>query len=102
MAERHVITTIADLPAGTGKAYAVAGRKIALFNVGGRFCAIDDRCTHDQASLAEGTLDGSTIVCPLHAAEFDVTTGKVLCPPASENVKSYPVFVSGDSLEVEL
>jgi nitrite reductase/ring-hydroxylating ferredoxin subunit len=102
MAERRVIAAAADLPPGTGKAFAVAGRKIALFNVGGRFYAIDDCCTHDQASLAEGILDGNTIVCLLHAAEFDVTTGKVLCPPASEDVKSYPVIVSGDSIEIEL
>jgi nitrite reductase/ring-hydroxylating ferredoxin subunit len=96
------IAQVKDVPPGTGKAYSVGGRMIALFNVGGTFHAIDDVCSHDHASLAEGTLDGTTIVCPWHAAEFDVTTGKVLCPPASENVASYRVTVNGDWVEIDL
>jgi nitrite reductase/ring-hydroxylating ferredoxin subunit len=83
-------------------AASIAGRRIALFNLGGRFFAIDDSCSHESASLAEGTLDGATIVCPWHGAEFDVRTGKVLCPPATEDVRSYPVFVEGDSVEIEV
>lgn len=102
MPQRHVIAVAGDLPPGAGRAYTVAGLRIALFNVGGRFFAIDDTCSHDQASLAEGLLRGSTIVCPWHSAEFDVTTGEVLCPPASENVRSYPVFVNGGSIEIEV
>jgi len=102
MPQRHVLTSIEDVPPGRGKAFTVAGQQVALFNVGGRFFAIDDTCTHDGASLAEGALGGTTVVCPWHAAEFDVTTGEVLSPPATESVRSYPVFVNGDSVEVEL
>jgi 3-phenylpropionate/trans-cinnamate dioxygenase ferredoxin component len=102
MPERHPLASAAEIPPGSGKAFDVGGQKIALFNVGGRFYAIDDVCTHDGASLAEGALDGTTIVCPWHAAEFDVTNGMVLCPPATENARSYPVFVNGDRVEVEL
>lgn len=102
MAERHAIAAVGDIPPGTGKAFVVEGRRIAVFNVDGRFHAIDDLCPHDQASLAEGALLGTTIVCPWHGAEFDVTTGKVLCPPAIENVWTYPVIVTGTSIEVEL
>lgn len=102
MPQRHVLTSVSDLPPGGGRAFTVAGHRIALFNVDGRFYAIDDLCTHDGASLAEGSLGGTTVTCPWHAAEFDVTTGEVLCPPASENVRSYPVFVNGDSVEIEL
>jgi nitrite reductase/ring-hydroxylating ferredoxin subunit len=102
MAERHAVAAVGEIPPGTGKAFVVGGRRIALFNVDGRFHAIDDLCTHDQASLAEGTLAGTTIVCPWHGAEFDVTTGRVLCPPAVEDARSYPVFVNGSSVEVEL
>ena len=102
MPQRHVVAAIGDLPPGSGKAFTVAGLRIALFNVDGRFFAIDDLCTHDGASLAEGSLGGTTVVCPWHAAEFDVTTGEVLCPPATESVRSYPVFVNGDSVEIEI
>jgi 3-phenylpropionate/trans-cinnamate dioxygenase ferredoxin subunit len=102
MAQRHFLAAIGDLPPAGGKAFTVAGRRIAVFKVEGSYFAIDDLCTHDQASLAEGTLEGSTVVCPWHAAEFNVKTGEVLCPPAAENVRSYPVFVHGDSAEIEI
>ena len=100
--QRHIVTTLAALPPGAGKRFTVADRNLALFNVNGQIYAIDDRCPHDSASLAEGSLDGTTIICPWHGAEFDVTSGKVLCPPAVENVASYPVFVKGDAIEVAI
>lgn len=102
MAQRHPVARLADLPPGTGKAFVVAGRQLALFNAGGRIFAIDNLCPHDGGPLAEGSLEGTTVTCPWHAAEFDITSGKVLCPPAVEDVRSYPVFVTGDSIEVEL
>jgi 3-phenylpropionate/trans-cinnamate dioxygenase ferredoxin component len=101
MPQRHILAPTGDLPPGAGKAFTVAGQRIALFNLGGRFFAIDDTCTHDGASLAEGTLAGTAVVCPWHSAEFDVTTGEVLCPPACENVRTHPVFVNGGSVEIE-
>ena len=102
MPERHVVTTLQALPPGTGKAFTVASKRLALFNVDGRIFAIDDVCPHDGAPLAEGEIDGTTVICPWHGAEFDITCGKVLCPPAVEDVKSYPVFLNGDSIEVEV
>jgi 3-phenylpropionate/trans-cinnamate dioxygenase ferredoxin component len=102
MSQRYLVTELKDLPPGTGKAFTIADRRIAFFNVDGRIFAIDDRCPHEGASLAEGTLDGTTVICPWHTAEFDVTCGKVLCPPAVEDVRSYPVFLNGEAIEVEL
>lgn len=102
MSQRHTVAPLASLPPGTGKAFTVAGRKLAFFNVAGRIFAIDDRCPHDSASLAEGELDGTTIICPWHAAQFDITNGQVLCAPAEEDVGSYPVFVQDDGFGVEL
>lgn len=102
MSQRHPVTTLENLPPGTGKAFMVVNRRLAFFNVDGRIFAIDDLCPHEGASLAEGTLDGTTVICPWHTAEFDVTCGKVLCPPAVEDVRSYPVFLNGDTIEVEL
>lgn len=102
MSERRLIAHLADLPPGTGKAVEVGGRRIAIFNVSGRLYAVDDACSHDQASLAEGEVQGTTVTCPWHGAEFDLTCGKALSPPAVENLKTYPVFVNGDSIELEL
>jgi len=92
---------MSELPPGAGKAFTVGGRRLACFNVGGRIFAIDDACSHDGAPLSEGTLTGTTITCPWHEAEFDVTCGKVLCSPAVEDVRAYPVIVTGDRVEVE-
>ncbi len=102
MPQRHAVTKLASLPPGTGRAFVVAGTRVGLFNVDGRIHAIDDICPHAGASLSDGPLQGKVVSCPWHYADFDVTSGKSLCPPAYSDVKSFPVFVNGDSIEVEL
>jgi nitrite reductase/ring-hydroxylating ferredoxin subunit len=102
MPQRHAVTQLKSLPPGAGKVVSVAGKTLAMFNVDGRIFAVDNRCPHDGAPLAEGSVDGTTLICPWHGAEFDLTCGKVLCPPATEDLKSYPVFVTGDTIEVEI
>ena len=97
-----MVCSLGDLPPGTGKAFAVGGRRIACFNVDGRIFAIDDACPHDGGPLSEGALAGTTITCPWHEAEFDVTCGKVLCSPAVEDVRTYPAIVTGDRIEVDV
>ena len=90
------------LPPGQGMAIEVAGNKIALFNVDGTCHAIADTCTHRGGPLSEGSLEGSTVTCPWHGANFDVCTGKNLTPPAPAEVTSYNVRVEGDDVEVEI
>jgi 3-phenylpropionate/trans-cinnamate dioxygenase ferredoxin subunit len=82
--------------------YEVEGRKIAIANVGGKFYAFEDRCTHAGGRLSKGLLMGSQAMCPLHAAAFDVTTGKVVSPPATAPVSTYRVKVEGDEIFVDL
>ena len=66
-------------------------RPIAVFNVDGELFAIDDTCTHQDASLADGWLDGCTVECPLHASCFDLRTGKPTGPPAKVAVRTHGV-----------
>ena len=80
----------------------VDGRYLALFHVGGAFFAIDDECTHDGGSLDGATVDGLEVICPRHGARFCLRTGAALSPPAYSPVRTYPVRVSGEQLEVEL
>jgi nitrite reductase/ring-hydroxylating ferredoxin subunit len=88
-----------DIKPGELALFEVAGRRIAVANADGRFFAIDDTCTHEQCSLAEeGTLDGTVVTCGCHGAQFDVTTGAVLAPPAPEPVKAYRLRVDRDDL----
>jgi nitrite reductase/ring-hydroxylating ferredoxin subunit len=75
---------------------------VAVFNVDGGFCATQARCTHRQGPLTEGTIDGSTVTCPLHGAQFNVWTGAVLHGPAKDPLETYPVIVEGDVGRVEV
>ena len=90
-----------EVPPGTAKAVDVEGRPVALFNIDGTYYAIDDTCTHRGGPLSEGEVDGTVVTCPLHGATFDITTGNVLGPPASEGVAHYNVQVDGNDIKVE-
>lgn len=93
----------ADVKAGELVAFDAAGVRIAVANAGGRLFAIDEMCTHEQCSLVEeGTLDGTVLTCGCHGAQFDVTTGQVLAPPAVEPLKVYPLQVHEGDIMVEV
>ncbi len=97
----HKVAEVNELAPGAGKAVEVSVQQIALFNIGGTFYAIGNACTHRGGSLSEGTVEGTTVTCPLHGAEFDVTTGKNLTPPAPGQVPSYKVRVEGNEIQIE-
>jgi 3-phenylpropionate/trans-cinnamate dioxygenase ferredoxin component len=85
-----------------GEATRVAAEDpIAVFNVDGDFYAIDDTCTHQDASLADGWLDGCAVECPLHASCFDLRTGKVSGPPAKTPVRTHRVVVQDGMVYVQ-
>jgi len=75
---------------------------IALFNLDGRFFAIKDVCTHDQAPLSEGEFIGDTVICPWHGACFSVRTGEALSLPAIEPVETFSVKLQGDDVYVDI
>lgn len=91
---------VSELPAGQARQISVGKKKIALFHCGGSLFAIDDACPHRGASLAEGHCEGTEVVCPLHAARFDLRTGAALCLPARQGVGVYQVEVVGDEIRV--
>src|SRR6266700_361826 len=86
-----------DLAEGEVLGVLVAGKEIALYDLDGTLHATDDVCTHAYAKLSDGWLDKGEIECPLHAGRFDVKTGKALCPPVTDDLKTYPVRLVGDS-----
>jgi 3-phenylpropionate/trans-cinnamate dioxygenase ferredoxin component len=73
---------------------------IAVFNADGVLYAVDDTCTHQDASLADGYLDGPLIECPLHATCFDLRTGKPTGPPAKRPVRTHEVVVENGHVYV--
>jgi 3-phenylpropionate/trans-cinnamate dioxygenase ferredoxin subunit len=78
------------------------GKTICVARVGEEVFAIDDTCSHSDASLSEGDVSEFKIECWLHGAEFDLRTGEALTPPAVAPVKTYKVRVDGDSVTVEI
>jgi nitrite reductase/ring-hydroxylating ferredoxin subunit len=95
------VASLADVPEGQMLAVDVAGEPVCLYNLGGTVYATQNVCTHAEASLAEGYIDGDCIECPLHQALFDIRTGKVKSAPATEDLRVYPVRVEGDAIRVD-
>src|ERR1700722_16207037 len=88
-----------DGPPGAVRRIEVPGRApIAIYNVAGPFYATDDTCTHGEASLADGFLDGHVIECPFHAGTFDVRSGEALTFPCVLALGSYPVRIEASDV----
>lgn len=83
-----------DLPDGVGTKVEDGETRIAVFRIGDDIYAIGDRCSHAEASLAEGELFGTEVECPRHGSEFDVTTGEPGSFPATQPVPTYAIEVT--------
>ena len=84
------------------KAFEVGDRRLAVFNIGGRFYVTDDECTHASASLADGMLEGEVIECAMHLGAFHVPTGEVKAPPCVVALRTYKIIREGDDVLVDL
>lgn len=95
------VCAVGDLP--PGEAVRVEAEvPIAVFNADGVYYAIDDTCTHQDASLADGWLEGCLIECPLHATCFDLRTGQPTGPPAKRPVRTHEVVIKDGHVYVAL
>jgi nitrite reductase/ring-hydroxylating ferredoxin subunit len=101
MARRVKVAQVGDLAPGKGKIVQADGEEIALFNVEGRFYAIHNTCLHRGGPLGEGELDETTVTCPWHGWQYDVTTGDKVRSPAVK-VANFNVEVEGADVLVEL
>ncbi len=101
MAEFVSVARADELEEGGMRVFDVRGTRIAIANVNGAFYAFDDTCTHMACSLAGGDLEETTVICPCHGSEFDVTSGAVLQGPAREPVETYETRVESGNLEIE-
>lgn len=95
------VAKVAEIPDGDYAQIEVDGTLVAVFNVGGKFYAIDDICTHDGGELAGGAMDGEVVICPRHGARFCLRTGAALSPPAYEPVRTYEIRIHNDVVEIE-
>lgn len=90
-----------DVVAGQMRVFDVAGTRVTVASANGQLYAFNDTCTHTGCSLAKGKLEGTTVTCPCHGSQFDVTSGAVLHGPANRPVRSRLVQVEGEDLLVE-
>ena len=102
MSRRVEICASAELAPGSVRRFEVEGQAVAVYNIDGRFYATSDRCTHGNASLSEGLLEGETIECDLHFGGFHVPTGKPVAPPCFEPLQTYPVVVLDGVVHLEM
>ncbi|RQU79344.1 non-heme iron oxygenase ferredoxin subunit [Burkholderia cenocepacia] len=81
---------------------SVEGRQLAVAKVGDTVYAVDNICTHGNARLCDGFLDGYELECPLHQGKFDIRTGKALCEPLTEDSVAYPIKLEGGFVLVRI
>ncbi|HWZ97148.1 MAG TPA: nitrite reductase small subunit NirD [Candidatus Dormibacteraeota bacterium] len=92
-----------SIPVREGRAVEIASRQMAIFNLGERFVAVENRCPHRGGPLADGIVSGNAIVCPLHAWKFDLLSGSSVNHQESEAcLKAFPVRIEAGIVSVEL
>lgn len=102
MAQWIDVAAVSEFPAGTVRVVALDdGREVAVFNVGGRYYAIEDRCSHEDECLSWGVTEGEEIICPRHGARFSLVTGAPLSPPAYEPVATFALRVEAGMVQVD-
>jgi len=89
---------VSDFPTGSLKKVIVGGEDVVVGNVGGKLYAMANKCTHRGGPLNEGELEGSTVTCPWHGGQFDLTTGKVVGPPPLKDEVSFDVKIEASSV----
>ncbi|MBN3846046.1 non-heme iron oxygenase ferredoxin subunit [Paraburkholderia sp. Ac-20342] len=103
MSEWHPAIQADAVAEGTPCPLLIGDTPIALYRLGREVYAISDRCTHEpEVRLSDGFVDGDVIECPMHQSCFSIRTGKVIGPPAREDVRAYPIRIEDGTVYVEL
>lgn len=95
---------VEELPPGEMKIVVSGDLAVGVYNLGGEYYALEDRCSHDDGPLCEGEYDEETgvVICPRHGANFDIRTGAALTLPAYQPVSVYPVHVVDGMIRIEV
>jgi 3-phenylpropionate/trans-cinnamate dioxygenase ferredoxin subunit len=99
---KHQVAELTRLDPGSLTRCDLEGTPVCVVRLdSGEVFAIADTCPHEEASLSEGFLEGSAVECPWHSSVFDVRTGELLGPPATEPVQTFQVVIEGDGVWLE-
>lgn len=103
MSEWHRAASFEEMEEGQPVAMQVGDVALAVYRLGGEAHAIGDICPHQKdVRLSDGFVDGDVVECPMHQSCFDIRSGKVLGPPAREDVPAYPVKIEDGVVYVEI
>jgi 3-phenylpropionate/trans-cinnamate dioxygenase ferredoxin subunit len=96
------MTTVnkSDIEDGLPYKVQVGDMPVCVTRVNGEIFAFADTCSHSDASLSEGEINGYKIECWLHGAEFDIRTGEALTPPATEAIRTFSITDNGETVEI--
>jgi 3-phenylpropionate/trans-cinnamate dioxygenase ferredoxin subunit len=99
-----VVCPVDDLPPGSVKLVNAGSITVGVYNLNGKYCAIEDRCSHDDGPLCEGEFDAEEgyAICPRHGAHIDICSGRPLTLPAVLPVDTFPVRVEDGLVKVDL
>ena len=99
MSNYITVTKTSAIREGRGKAFTVNGRRVAIFNENGEFCAVDNTCPHALGSLGKGRIRNGIAVCPVHGYAYDTKTGE--CPTDPRlRIRTYPLIVEDEEIKV--
>ena len=91
-----------DIMQNASKVFKIDDKEIAIVNCDDAYYAIDDLCSHAEANLSDGEVYDCKVECPLHGAEFDLTTGEAVTLPATKPVNTYPVSIEDGLIFLEI
>jgi 3-phenylpropionate/trans-cinnamate dioxygenase ferredoxin subunit len=100
MSDWVTVARVDDLKPGARQLVDVDGSQLVVFNLDGKYYAIEDVCTHDGGQLTGGEVEGDQIICPRHGARFCIRTGAALTAPAYEPTATFPVRIENDEIQV--
>jgi 3-phenylpropionate/trans-cinnamate dioxygenase ferredoxin component len=100
MSDWVTVAPVDELKPGARQLVDVDGSQIVVFNLDGKYYAIEDVCTHDGGQLTGGEVEGDQIICPRHGARFCIRTGAALTAPAYEATATFPVRVENGEVQV--
>ena len=99
MSENWVkVASASDVPEDGTLLVNLGAEPVCLYNLGGKIFATHDTCTHGQASLADGFIEGEEIECPLHQGKFHIATGKAVGAPCTEDIRTYAVKIENGAV----
>jgi 3-phenylpropionate/trans-cinnamate dioxygenase ferredoxin subunit len=99
---RVSIGALTDFPDRRGVALVIEGRRVAVFRLGERIFAVDDRCAHRGFPLHDGTIEAAAVRCRTHGACFDLASGAVLRGPARRPIRAYTTAVVDGQVQVDI